>query len=128
MAKEHALRKKEQATKHEATARRAADRLDMNLQKRLLDRYGYGRYCSPSSAVDSPDIELTPIMLAKEIEIVPNQGGSRSPAATMSLTAPAGHELASHVSGDESRDPSIQELSDAENFKGKGKLVDKRRL
>ena len=67
-------------------------------------------------------------MLAKEIEIVPKVGGSRSPGATMSLTAPAEHEFASHVSGDESRDPSIQELSDTENFKGKGKLVDKRGL
>ena len=125
-AEEHALRKKTQATKQEAAARREAERLDMNLQKRLLDRYGYGRYCSPSAAVDSPDIELSPIMLAKEIELIPKEGGSTSLAASMSVTAPVEHEFESHASGDEGRDPSSQELSDAENFKGKGKSADKR--
>ena len=125
-AKEDALRKREQATKQEAAARREAERLDMNLQKRLLDRYGYGRYCSPSAAADSPDIELTPIMLAKEIEVIPKERGSKSSAETMSVVAPMEHEFESRISDDEGRNPSSRELSDAETFKGKGKRVDKR--
>ena len=125
-ANEHALRKRDQATKQEAAAKRKAERLDMNLQKRLLDRYGYGRYCLPSAADDSPDIELTPIMLANEIEAIPKERGSKSPAATTTLMAPVEHESESRISGDEGRTPSSPELSDAENqdFKGKGKEID----
>ena len=124
IAKEHALRKKELATKQEAAARREAERLDMNLQKRLLDRYGYGRNCSPSAAVDSSDIELTPTRLAKEIEVVPKEGISGDPEAS-GVRAPVEY-LESYASGDEGRDPSSRELSDAEDSKAKGKSVDKR--
>lgn len=125
-AKEDALRKRDQATKQEAAARREAERLDMNLQKRLINRYGYGRYGSPSAAADSPDIELTPIMLAKEVEVSPKEEMSRSPVATMSVMAPMEHESESRISDDGGRNSSSQELSDADTFKGKGKRVDKR--
>ena len=37
-----ALRKKERAAERVATARREAERQDKNLQKRLIDQYGYG--------------------------------------------------------------------------------------
>ncbi|KAL8794220.1 MAG: hypothetical protein Q9195_003174 [Heterodermia aff. obscurata] len=125
-AKEHALRKKDHAAKQEAAARREAERLDMKLQKRLVDQYGYGRHCSPSAAVDSPDIELTPIKLAKEIEVIPEEEGSRSLAATMSLMAPVEYESEPLISSDEGRNPSSPEISEAEIFKGKGKWIDKR--
>ena len=112
-AKEQALRKRDQATKQEVAARRQAERLDMNLQKQLTDRYGYGRCCSPSAAADSPDIELTPIKLAEEIEAIPKERGPSRPAAMMSVIAPMEHENDSRILGDEGPNPSNQELSDA---------------
>ena len=124
-AKEQALKKKDQAIKQEATARRQAERLDMNLQRQLTDRYGYGRYYSPSAAADSPDIELTPIKLAEEIEAIPKEVRPRSPAAIMSVMAPMEHKNESRILGDDGPNPSNQELSDAEDAKGEGKGVDK---
>ena len=124
-AKEQALKKKDQAIKQEAAARHQAERLDMNLQKQLTDRYGYGRYCSPSAAADSPDIELTPIKLAEEIEAVPEEGGARSPAAIMSVMAPMEHKNESRILGDDGPNPSNQELSDGEGATGEDKRVDK---
>lgn len=61
-AVEQALKKKGRTAEREAVARREAARRDLNLQRRLIDRYGYGRCHGTSTADTAEIIELSPLM------------------------------------------------------------------
>ena len=58
-ATEQPLDKKTRAERRESIARVQAARADQNLQKDLIERYGYSRHSSPSVADEPESIELS---------------------------------------------------------------------
>ncbi|KAG7009805.1 hypothetical protein G7Y79_00001g000770 [Physcia stellaris] len=54
-----ALIKKREAAEREAAAMREAIRQDMELQKTLIERYGYGQYRLASACDETQEIELS---------------------------------------------------------------------